>query len=124
MAMKNTLIISALVGAACGILSTYPFALGPGLSMSFWTIAGLGIGLFVKGLRTVIWSGIAFGVCLSVVFLFSRFGGTPDKIPSYSVFMAALSVIGAFGGVVTVSVGSRLRKLSNREKDEGFRPGN
>ena len=69
------------------------------------------LGYFVaRGTKAVIWLGILYGVFLSVFFLFSRFGGTSDKIFGYSLFVAALSIVGAVGGMITVFIGSQLQR--------------
>ena len=103
--------ISALFGIACGLISTHPFALGPILSFGLWGFAGIVIGFLVHGNKEAVWSGSFYGLFLSVSFLFSRFGGTADKILGYSIFVAWLSIFGIFCGGVTVFVGSKLKIL-------------
>lgn len=110
MKLKNIFLISALTGIAIGLLSTYPITLGPLPSFILWGTAGVALGFFMDERRTIIYSGILYGVFLSIVFLFSRFGGSTDKITSYALFAAVLSIIGAISGIVTIFVGLRLKQ--------------
>jgi hypothetical protein len=110
MQSKAILFISALVGLVVGLVSTYPFLLGPIPSLILWGVAGIVLGLFTEGKKTIIWSGVLYGVFLSVFFLFSRFGGTADRIASYALFVAGMSVVGVLGGIVVVLIGSKLRR--------------
>ncbi len=111
MKSRFLLYIAILVGAVVGILSAH-FALGPVASFIFWGVSGIALGLFVKDKKTIIWSGILYGILLSISFLFSSFGGTADKIAGYSIFILALCPVGALGGILTVFIGSKLRRKS------------
>jgi len=44
----------------------------------------------------------------STTFLYSRFGGALHDLPAYSLFVLAMAVGGALGGVASVFAGSRL----------------
>ena len=111
---KPIYIIAVIAGIATGLLSTFPVELGMIASLSSWGVAAIVLGLFVNGRRTTVISGILFGVFLSIAFLYSRFGGTADKLLAYSVFVAIMSIAGALGGVVGLFVGSKLRTLFKR----------
>jgi hypothetical protein len=110
MRSKHNFYTSALVGVVIGLVSTYPIALGFIPSFILWAIAGILLGLCAHGMKTIIWSGILYGVFLSVSFLFSRFGGTADKIFAYALFVVGMSLVGAVGGSITIYVGSKLRR--------------
>jgi hypothetical protein len=111
---KPIYIIAVIAGIATGLMSTFPVELGMIASFSFWCVAAIVLGLFTNDRRTIVISGILFGVFLSVAFLYSRFGGTADKLLAYSVFVAIMSIAGAAGGVVGVFVGSKLRTMFGR----------
>src|ERR1041384_3090053 len=109
--MKSNVILyrSAFVGLICGILSAYPFELKFLAAVIFWGVAGAIIGLFVAGQRETIQSGVLYGNFLSVGFLFSRFAVTAHVIPS--LLFVALAILGTtVGGILTVFVGSKLRR--------------
>jgi hypothetical protein len=52
-----------------------------------------------------------YGFFMSVTFLISGFQGSPDKLPGFLALTLGLSIVGALGGLVTVFIGSRLRRL-------------
>jgi hypothetical protein len=105
----RAMLIATLIGIACGLVCTYPAELGPTPSIIIWAIGGALVG-FIAGRSSVIASGVVYGIVLTFVFLFSRFGGSHDKIPKYLLFVAAMSIAGAAGGIIAVFAGSRLRK--------------
>lgn len=80
------------------------------LSILLWTVGGLIVGWLTQDQRTTIQSGVVYGMVLTSVFLFSRFGGTPDHILQYALFVAVMSIGGAIGGLVTAFIGAWLRK--------------
>jgi hypothetical protein len=49
-----------------------------------------------------------------VAFLYSRFGGDPGDLPAYSAFVLVAGVVSAGAGVLTVQLGSRLRRARGR----------
>jgi hypothetical protein len=108
--------ISALAGIVCGLICTYPMELSAAPSLLIWAIGGILVGLFI-GRGSVVLQGIQYGVWLSFVFLFSRFGGTRNKIPKYLLFVCVMSIVGAIGGIVAVFIGS---KLKNRNRQKGI----
>ncbi len=107
----SILFFSAVVGITCGLASQTSFLAGQWLNLVLWGIAGVVLGLFTTGRRLIVWTGIVYGFFLSVTFLISGFQGSADKLPGFLVLTLALSVIGAIGGLVTVWVGSRLRRI-------------
>ncbi len=114
--MKQKIFRSIVVGILVGLISTYPIELGIVPSIVLWGMAGIVLGLFIEGKKDIIRSGILYGVFLSIFFLFSRFGGSADKILPYTLFVAGMSAVGAVGGLITVFIGSRLRqKKSNKQ---------
>ena len=104
--------ISAVVGIAWGLLSQTSLLAGQWANLVLWGMVGLALGLFTAGRRLIVWTGIVFGVCLTVSFLLFGFQGSPDKLPGFLVLTLALSVVGAICGVATVFIGSRLRRLA------------
>ena len=108
------LIISGVVGIACGLVSHTPFLEGQWLNLAVWGIVGIALGLFTIGTRLTIWAGLVYGFCLSVTFLVSGFQGSADKLPAFLLLTLVLSLVGALGGLVTVYVGSRLRRLFHK----------
>jgi uncharacterized membrane protein SirB2 len=107
--MKTLLLISALVGIACGELSTHTFIAGTWWNLLFWAAAGIVLGYFALSRKEILWNGAIFGFCLTIAFLFSGFEGTIDKLPSFALLSLGLSVVGILGGVATLFVGSWLR---------------
>jgi hypothetical protein len=105
------LIISGVVGIVCGLVSHTPFLNGQWLNLVVWGIVGIALGLFMSGTRLIIWAGLVYGFCLSVTFLISGFQGNADKLPAFLLLTLVLSLVGALGGLATVFVGSRLRRL-------------
>jgi hypothetical protein len=114
MKLSTLLIISAIVGIVCGIASVTVFVTAQWANLILWALAGIGLGFFAVGRRAVLWTGIVYGVFLSASFLLVGFQGTPDKLPAFLVLTLGLSVVGALGGIVTVFVGSQLRRLLGR----------
>ncbi len=104
-----TVLIAAIAGILCGLVCTYPAQLGPIPSIIIWTAGGILVGLLVRGSRIIL-PGIVYGVVLSFVFLLSRFGGSLSKLPKYLLFVSAMSIAGAIGGVVSAFIGSKLRR--------------
>jgi hypothetical protein len=106
--MKDRTILrfAAALGIMCGLLSTFPFALGPVTSVMLWSIAGVALGILSAGKRIIVYVGVLYGLALSITFLFSRFGGSLRQLPSYTVFVLIMSIVGAFGGVFVVSISS------------------
>ena len=119
--MKSNLIliISALVGIACGLASQTSLLAGQWLTLIVWGIAGVVLGLFTPGGRVMVWAGIVYGFCLTVTFLISGFRGSADKLPGFLLLTLALSVVGAASGLVSVSVGSRLRSIIRPKAKSG-----
>ncbi len=111
--MNRASLGAAATGTVVGLLSTFPIALGPVPSLLVWTLAGIALGYFTQDGKQILWSGVLYGIFLSIFFLFSRFGGSADKILAYSLFVAALSVVGALAGIVVVFVGSKIPKKKN-----------
>ena len=104
-------LIGAVVGVACGLFSNTPILAGRWASLILWAVAGVVLGLFVAGRRLILWTGIVYGVVLSLTFLLSGFRGSPGKLPAFFLLTLLLSVVGALGGLVTVWAGSLLRRL-------------
>jgi hypothetical protein len=107
--MRIKLIIAAVVGIVCGLLSTQVLLIGWG-NLLFWGLVGVILGWFTKGKKEVIQSGLWYGFFLSLSFLFSGFQGTPDKLPGFILLSFALSVVGALGGWLSVFVGNKLKR--------------
>ena len=96
------------------MLSTYPVELRFLAAVIFWSVAGIVIGLFVEGKREIIQSGVLYGIFLSIGFLFSRFGLTTRVTPG--ILFVVLAIIGTtVGGIMTVFVGSKLRRKNTKE---------
>ncbi len=104
-------VAAAVAGIAAGLASLTPLLAGKWTNLILWAVVGLVIGLFASGRRAILLAGIVYGVFLSFTFLLAGFGGSPDKLPQFLVLTLGLSVVGALGGVVTVFIGSRLRRL-------------
>jgi hypothetical protein len=111
--MKPTvmLIVSGLVGIACGLVSHSRFLEGQWANLVVWGIVGVALGWFTNGTRQIVWVGIVFGFLLSVSFLISGFQGSADKLPGFLILTLVLSVAGIVGGLAAVFVGSRLRRI-------------
>src|SRR5262249_22474441 len=105
------LIAAAVAGLAAGLASVTPLLAGKWTNLVLWAVVGLVIGWFASGRREGLIAGIVYGVILSFTFLLAGFGGTPDRLPGFLLLTLGLSVVGALGGVVTVFMGSRLRRL-------------
>jgi hypothetical protein len=105
--------VGVLVGVATGLASTFPRELGPAASLALWAIAGVLVGVGV-GRDGRVPAGLGYGIALAVAFLYSRFGGGPSDLPAYSVFVLVASVVSAGAGVLTVHLGSRLRRARGR----------
>ncbi len=108
--MKNTYsaLKAALLGIACGFVSTHIISIG-WLNLGFWAIAGVALGLFSAQKKVAIWNGAVFGFTLSMSFLLSGFGGTSDKFGGFLLFSFLLSFVGILGGLITVFGGYWLR---------------
>jgi|SRR5579859_1052039 len=104
-------IFGAVVGIACGLASNTSWLAGKWANLIVWAVAGIVLGLFVAGGRQFVWTGVVFGFLMSVSFLISGFGGTPDKLPAFLLLTLVLSVFGALGGLLAVFIGSRVRRL-------------
>lgn len=109
MRLKSPIFIGLLIGAVTGLLSTYPIQLGGWVSLTFWAFVGVGIGVFWKQPAGLAKIGSAYGLGLSIAFLYSRFGGTPDKLLGYTVLVAAFSLVGMLAGIATTWMGEKLR---------------
>jgi hypothetical protein len=107
--MRRTLTVAAAAGVVTGLLSTFPWELGPAASLPFWALVGVAVGTVVGRGRAVS-GGVGYGVALTFAFLYSRYGGSAGHLPAYTVFVAAMAVGGALAGVATAYVGSRLRR--------------
>src|SRR5262249_27437798 len=105
------LIAAAVAGLAAGLASITPLLAGKWTNLVLWAVLGLVIGWVAQGRPEGFIAGIVYGVVLSFAFLLAGFGGTPDKLPGYLLLTVGLSLVGALGGVATVFVGSRLRRL-------------
>jgi hypothetical protein len=92
-----------------GLVSTYPWELGAVPALLLWAIVGIVLGLLVGRRGRVLTVGVGFGVCLTVAFLYSRFGGAPHDLPAYTAFVVAMSVGEATAGLGAVFLGSRFR---------------
>jgi len=101
--------IPLVVGVLAGTLSTYPVELRFLPSIILWGLAGIITGLLLNKNDKILWPGILYGVSLSVVFLFGRFGGTRGQILSYSILVLGFSVLSAFSGLLAVFVGTKIR---------------
>ncbi|MEP7357188.1 MAG: hypothetical protein ABI847_08110 [Anaerolineales bacterium] len=111
MKLSQLLFAAVAVGVVCGIVSNTPILTGQWANLVLWALAGIGLGLFAAGRRAVLWAGIVYGLALTISFLGFAFGGTPDKLPVYLLLTLGLSVVGAVAGIVTVFIGSLLRRL-------------
>ena len=119
MKSNSILFVPALVGIACGLASESSLLAGQWLNLILWGIAGVVLGLFTTGRRMIVWAGIVYGFCLSVTFLISGFQGSADKLPAFLALTLALSVVGAAGGLASVWVGSRLRRIIRPKAKSG-----
>ncbi len=111
MKSHHNLYAAIVLGIVAGLLSTYPFLLGPYESFFLWGMVALGLGFFAHGNKQAMWSGAYYGFFLSLSFLYSRFGGGSEKFLTYSVFVLGMSVLGIVVGVFTSLVGSKLKGL-------------
>lgn len=109
--MKLAYTTPILAGVVCGMLSTFPIELRFLPSMILWGTAGIVVGFFTKEKKEILWFGVLYGFFLSIVFLYSRFGGTLDKVAAYSLLVLGLSVGGCAGGLLMVFIGSRFKKI-------------
>jgi len=107
--MNRQRLIAVALGIISGILSTHVVLIGWG-NLIFWALVGIALGLFVTGKREVLWSGALFGFFLSISFLLSGFQGAPDKFFVFILFSLGLSIVGMGGGIISVFIGSWLRK--------------
>ena len=104
----RALLVPAAVGAVTGLASTWPWELGAAVAVPLWAVVGLLLGIRTGRGGRVLAAGAAYGIALTLAFLYSRFGGAAGDLPVYSVFVLAMAVGGALGGVVSVFAGSRL----------------
>ena len=102
------LLVPAAVGVLTGLVSTWPWELGAVVAILLWAVVGLVLGARIGRGGAVLAGGAAYGIALTVAFLYSRFGGALHDLPAYSVFVVAMAVGGALGGIVSVFAGSRL----------------
>lgn len=102
--------VSALAGIGCGLICTYPAELSMAPSLIIWAAGGILLGLFAAR-GPIVLQGIQYGVWLLFVFLFSRFGGTWNKVPKYLLFVCIMSIVGAAGGILTVFLGTKLNPI-------------
>ena len=107
---QDVVLAPAAAGVLTGLVSTYPWELGPGVCLPAWALVGLVLGLLTGRRGRPIATGIASGSCLTLAFLYSRFGGAAHDLAAYTVFVLAMGVGGAAAGLVTVLAGSRLRR--------------
>ena len=91
-------ISSTLVGIVFGVLSNSSLLLGSWLNLAIWAAVGILIGLFIEDISLVRWSGIFYGIFVTISFLISGFKGTPDKIVSFAILSLILGFVGAFCG--------------------------
>jgi hypothetical protein len=108
------LLVSAVVGVACGLASLSPLLAGQWANLIVWALAGLLLGLFARSGRDALWGGLVYGLLLSVTFLLAGFQGAPDKLPAFLALTLALSVVGMLCGAACVWAGSRARRLIRR----------
>jgi hypothetical protein len=104
--MNRMYAVAAAVGIVCGFISTRSLLAGTWWNVVFWALIGVSLGLFVHGRRDVRWTGIIYGIFLTLSFLLSGFQGTPDKLPEFFVLIAVLSIVGALCGWLVVFIGS------------------
>ncbi len=107
------LTVAIIVGIMSGLLSTHVFSFGWS-NLVFWGIVGVGTGLFCSDKKTALRTGVVYGFCLSLSFLFSGFQGAPAKFLVFTVFSLGLSGVGAIGGLTTSYIGYWIR--TNRLK--------
>ena len=111
MKIKTLLIVAGIWGVLIGLGTTYPYSLRFLPAIILWGVGGLIVGFLTRNNSEALRAGTAYGVLLAVAFLLSRFGGSPDKLPSYFVLIAVLSVGAAIGGIIATYVGSKIKKL-------------
>lgn len=113
-------VVAAAAGGVTGLASTYPWELGPVLSLTAWALVGVLVGMLVGMLAgragSVLTAGAGYGVLLTVAFLYSRFGGAAHDLPAYTVFVVVMSVGAALCGAAIVFAGSRLRRPLGRSR--------
>jgi hypothetical protein len=100
--------VAAVAGVATGLVSTFPWELGPAASLPLWALVGVLLGLLVARSGRVVAVGVGYGVCLTLAFLYSRYGGSASHLAAYTAFVLVMSVGGALAGVVTAFAGSRI----------------
>ena len=104
--------ITVLFGMGIGFFSAHTLFATSWIALLLWGVAGVGLGLFlIKEPKESLWTGGIFGFALSLTFLLSVFGGSPDKLPGYLVLALGLSVVGIIGGIASAFLGFFLKSF-------------
>ena len=109
-------IVSVLVGAALGVISSRVLFVGSCLTLLPWGLAGLLLGAWCEP-RQWTWIGVIYGFSVSFVFLASGYSGSASFI-SRVPFFAALAVFGAACGLALAFLGYSARKLALKRRGD------
>lgn len=112
---KYILVLSIIVGVLIGFLSAKSFFNATWTALILWYLVGLVLGTLCFDRMSVMYSGIIYGILLTVSFLIFGFQGSPDKLVGFIVFALILSIFGALGGLIATFsgyfIGKKLKRL-------------
>lgn len=109
--MKNfaAYVSASLVGIVFGVVANSSILLGQWSNLIIWAVVGILVGLFIEQPKFVTWSGILYGVFLTLAFLISGFRGQANQLFGFFALTFILCIIGAFCGWVLVAVANNVK---------------
>lgn len=116
--MKHFYLVGAIIGLAVGLASALWLNSLQWGNIAIWGVIGVLVGVICKDRKSAMWSGMIFGFFLSLAFLFGGFRGELSRLPAFSAFTLALSLLSALGGLLASVVGywirERVQKIAHR----------
>lgn len=97
--MKFKILLSALIGVVCGIISVQ-FLPGSWGNLALWGAVGIALGYFLEINNATVWSGCVYGFFVTATFL----------VRGSLLLALALGILGAVCGFFLYDIGGWIRK--------------
>ena len=100
---------ASLLGIVFGVAANTPPLLGQWINLAIWAAVGILVGLFIEQPKFAAWSGILYGLFVTLAFLISGFRGQSRQLPGFMLLTLGLSIFGALCGFVLVAVTNKAK---------------